>query len=132
MPRSSAGKRTETIFLWLASAVLALGIGLAGLTKFLQPHRWQDLFVSWGYPAWFASVVGIAEVMGAIGLLVPRVAFYAATLLAGIMTAAFLTLLSHPGGPLGRGATPAFYLVLLAAVVALRRKRKEVIAYDLS
>jgi putative oxidoreductase len=117
--------RLLTIALWIATAIPAFGIGLAGLTKFLQPTRWQSLFAGWGYPPAFATVVGVVEIIGAAGLLVPRFALYAAILLATVMIGALVTLLTHPGGPLGWGATPAFYLVLLTALATARWRRKQ-------
>ena len=46
--------------------------------------------------------------------LVPRVAFFGAVLLLGVMVGAFVTLQTHPGGPLGWGRTPLAYIVILS------------------
>ena len=108
------------IGIWVVTALPALGIGLAGGSKFIGANHWRGLFLGWGYPAWASSVVGIAEVAGAIGLLVPRLASYAALGLMVVMIGALVTLLTHPGGPMGWGATPLLYLVLLAIVAAVR------------
>ena len=94
------------------------------MTKFLQPDRWQALFIGWGYAPWFSPVVGVLEMLGAIGLLVPRLAFYAAALLVVVMLGALVTLFTHPGGPMGWGATPLVYLVLLSLIGAARRKER--------
>jgi uncharacterized membrane protein YphA (DoxX/SURF4 family) len=69
-------------------------------------------------------VVGIAEVCGAIALLVPAVALYAATLLAVVMAGALITLLRHPDGPLGWGATPSVYIILLIIIAVCRSRRR--------
>jgi putative oxidoreductase len=114
----------STIMLWTSSVVVALGIGIAGLTKFLQPNRWEPLFTGWGYPAWFSLVVGIVEVCGAIALLVPAIAFYAATLLAVVMAGALVTLLRHPQGPLGWGRTPSVYIILLIIIAVWRSRQR--------
>ena len=116
--------RAPGLLLWAVTALVALGIGLAGAAKFLQADRWRELFTGWGYPPWFSVVVGVIEVAGAVGVLVPQLASYGATLLGVVMLAALLTLLGHPGGPLGRGATPAVYIVLLAVIAASRWRQR--------
>ena len=101
---------------WTLSALIAVGLAIAGAGKFAPGSQWQALFVGWGYPAWFAGVIGALEVVGAVGLLVPGVARYAAPALATIMAGALFTLLTHPGGKMGWGAVPLVYLVLLVAI----------------
>ena len=115
--------RARSILVWALTLLASLGIGLAGLTKFLQAEHWHGLFASWGYPPSFSFFVGAAEVAGALALLVPRVSSFAATLLAMVMLSAAVTLLRHPGGPLGWGMTPLFYLVVLAVVGTYRWPR---------
>lgn len=115
---------SRDVLLWILNVVAALGLGFAGLAKFLQPERWQGLFGSWGYPPAFSFFVGAAEVVGAIALLVPRLSSYAAMLLGVVMVSALLTLLLHPGGALGWVATPCFYLVLLLIVGLYRWPRR--------
>ena len=117
--------RAGRIVLWIVSIVLAIGIGLAGAAKFFAPS-WHELFIGWGYATWFLYVIGTAEVAGAIGLLVPRIASYAAMLLAAVMIGAFVTVRTHPGGKFGGGDTPAVYVVLLASIAAARWKERSV------
>jgi uncharacterized membrane protein YphA (DoxX/SURF4 family) len=123
-PRMVWRRRAGRILLWASTIAIALGIGLAGLAKFLQADRWRLLFDGWGYPTGLSTIVGIAELAGAIGLLVPALAFYAAMLLATVMTGALLTLLRHPGGQFGWGATPAVYIVLLSFVAVARWRQR--------
>lgn len=114
--------KVARILIWAATGITAAGIGAAGLAKFIAPHRWEALFQSWGYPASAASVIGAAEVIGALALLVPRASAYAALLLGLVMTGAIATLLAHREGPLGNGGTPAVYATLLI-IVAIARWR---------
>ena len=107
--------------LWLVTVLEAFGIGAPGVAKFFGT-RWPQLFVGWGYPAWFSYVIGVAEVVGAGCMLVPRLASWAAMLLGVIMIGAAATLLSHPGS-MGWG-TPAVHVVLLSAIAAARWKRR--------
>ena len=110
--------------LWIASVIVALGIGAAGATKLLQPENWRTLFLSWGYPASFSPVAGAIEMCGAIGMLIPAISLYAAALLSAVMVVALATLLRHPGGPMGWGLTPIIYLTLLAIVASGRLRRR--------
>jgi putative oxidoreductase len=112
------------VIVWVFSVVISLGIGVAGITKLHRPNRWEPMFAGWGYPAWFSIAVGVAEVGGAIALLIPGVALYAASLLTVIMVGALITLLRHPGGPFGWGATPAVYVVLLVLIGEIRRRQR--------
>jgi uncharacterized membrane protein YphA (DoxX/SURF4 family) len=116
-------RRVVAVLLWAGTAVVGLGIGVAGAAKFVT-GMWQPLFAGWGYPPRFVAVVGAIEILGCVGLFVPRAAFYAAVSLALIMLGAFITLQMHPGGPLGWGATPLFYLVVLGAIAVLRWRER--------
>jgi uncharacterized membrane protein YphA (DoxX/SURF4 family) len=99
----------------------ALAIGAAGVAKFIPSTPWQRFFVNWGYPPWFALVVGAVEVAGAILALVPRAAFYGAALLASVMMAAGVTLFLHRNVPPGwTPTTNLAYLAVLAAFAAAR------------
>ena len=122
--RPAARGRAVSVLLWILTVFVALGIGAAGVTKFTGATQWRDSFTGWGYPAWFASVIGMAEVTGAIGLLIPRTTVYAAACLMAVMVGALGTLLVHPGGRMGWGATPLVYIVLLAVVVAIRWRER--------
>jgi uncharacterized membrane protein YphA (DoxX/SURF4 family) len=114
-------RRIAHIALWLLSGVTALGIGGAGLTKFIQSANWTHLFTTWGYPAWVSPLIGAVEISAAIALLITPLALYGAAVLAVVMVVALTTLLTHPGGPMGWGMTPVIYLVMLAVIVGGRR-----------
>jgi len=106
---------------WFVTIIEALAMGLAGVAKF-RGSRWQELFVIWGYPEWFSYVIGVAEIVGALGLLAPRVAPWAAGFLGVIMTAATATVLAHPGTLPWRAS--AIHLLLLVFIGVARRPRK--------
>ena len=108
------------VLLWLLTALEAFGLGAPGLAKLVGSGGWQRLFMGWGYPVWFSYVVGAVEVSGALGLLAPRLASYAAMLLGTVMVGALVTLLTHPGSMGWR--TPAVHIVLLTALAVARWK----------
>jgi uncharacterized membrane protein YphA (DoxX/SURF4 family) len=94
-------------------------MGLAGFTKFGNAALlWQGRFAAWGYPAWFAKATGGVEMLAALLLCVPRLALYAACILAVVMLAALCTVLIK-GSDLGWGA--AFVqLMVMSAIAGLR------------
>jgi putative oxidoreductase len=81
--------------LWIVTVLEAAMMGLAGSSKFTGASFWTSSFESWGYPASFAFVIGAVEVAGALLLLAPRLATYAATLLTVIMIGALTTVVVH-------------------------------------
>lgn len=95
------------VLLWIVTVLEAAMMALAGSSKFTGsgPEVWGGMFEGWGYPAWFALVIGGAEFLFALVLLVPRFASYAATVLIAIMIGALVTVLVHesslgPGAPI--------------------------------
>ena len=74
-------------------------------------------FQSYGYPAWFQMFIGICEVCGAIGLLVPRLAFFAALGLLLIMLGALWTVWMA-----GQGVAAPLFVGLALAYVAWARR----------
>ena len=78
------------------------------------------MFVQYGYAPWFMTFIGVSEVLGAIGLLIPRLAALAAVGLSIIMVGAVYTLASHH--EFKQAATPVVVLVLLVAVGYARVK----------
>jgi uncharacterized membrane protein YphA (DoxX/SURF4 family) len=107
----SKGKK---IALWTVSILLCALFLFAGIPKLLQPAKIGPMFVQYGYAAWFATFIGICEVLGAIGLLVQRVAALAAAGLSIIMVGAVYTLVSHHEAK--QAITPLVVFVLLIMV----------------
>jgi len=104
--------RLRTTIHWLARVLVALGVLAAGLSKFSAGSGWAGRFHDWGYAPWFLTVVAVTEIVGAIGLLVPR-AFRVATalLLLVLVGAAGTHLIHHQSLQILR---PAAYLAVLA------------------
>lgn len=113
----SKGKK---IALWTVSILLAAMFLFAGGLKLLHPEEAKPMFVKYGYAAWFAIFIGTCEVLGAIGLLVPRLAAPAAAGLSIIMVGAFFTHATHH--ELSHAVTPLALLVSLIGVGYVRVK----------
>lgn len=113
------GAKVLKVLLWVLTVGAAVGIGLAGGTKFTSSAMWIGLFTLWSYPVWFVYVIGALELSGAVLLLVPRFATYAAVLLGVIMTGAVGTLLMNPGE---LGATPAIGNLVALAIIGFSRR----------
>ncbi len=76
------------------------------------------VFEKVGVGQWFRYVTGLLEVIGAIGLLLPRYSFFAAILLAMVMIGAVVSHLTVLGGsPLA----PIVLLVLTGTIAYLLR-----------
>src|SRR4029077_12508452 len=117
--------KIAAIALWLLGALPALGVGLSGVGKFFPAAHWREYFANWGFPVWFALVIGAAEVSGAVLSWIPRYAVYGAMLLGSIMAGAAVTLQLHRGSPPGWSPrAPIMYLVVFAIVAALRWRER--------
>ena len=113
--------KVRTVLLWLVTFAVAIPMALAGGTKFLPGGMWPELFTGWSYSIPFLYLIGVLEVGGAIALLVPRFATYAATLLAAIMIGAVYTLVANPGE---MGVTPPTVNVVLLTIIAFARREQ--------
>lgn len=107
----------QKIALWVVSILLTCLFLFAGLTKLLTPAK---MLSQWVYAPWFLTFVGICETLGAIGLLIPRLAALAAAGLSVIMVGAIYTLVSHH--MYKELPVPIVVLLLLTAVIYMRRK----------
>ncbi len=116
-------KDKKAIGTWIAVILLALPIGAAGVGKLMGVDMLHQSFKLMGLPEWFGYFIGLCELSGAIGLLVPRLSATAATGILAIMLGAigfhvFFTPLS--------AAVPALVLALMAITVISARKNDSV------
>ena len=100
--------------------LLSLGFLAAAVGKFIPKSGWEARFVVWGYPTWFAPIVGAIEVLGVIGLWIPRTSQPSMLLLAGVMLEASYASLSHP--PIVQAIRPAAFMVLLLGLSITQRR----------
>lgn len=118
--------KARTILLWSLSVLLALLFLMSGSGKLLNGkasdgQTFDREFEHWGYPSWFRFPVGLAEVAGAVGLLVPRLRPYAAGGLFLLMAGAAVTHLRIGEAPYA--AIPLALGALAFAVAWLSRPR---------
>ena len=88
------GQIAKAIVLWIVAVFLALVCLRSGLMKMPGMSGevfWIRDFQRWGYPDWLRIVVGVAELISAALLLIPRVAGYGATIFGIVMLGAIFT-----------------------------------------
>ena len=115
--RPTWARRIGVAALWLLLVLEVLGMGMAGLSKFVQ-DGWANMFEGWGYPRPFTYVIGAAELGGALLLLVPRLTAWMAPMLITIMLGAIYTVLTNETR-LGPGV-PTIHIAVLSILAAWR------------
>jgi uncharacterized membrane protein len=78
---------------WACAIFLAVAFVFAGFLKLQGPSaiRWSDRFVHWGYSANAHYVVGVLEILGGLGVLIPKWRRAAAATLVALMIGALGT-----------------------------------------
>ena len=109
-----AGRRSVAFALWVAQAVLALQLASGGVLKLTGDAAMVDLFTDIGAGQWFRYAVGLIELAGAVGLLIPRLAALGVTALLVGATVTNVAIGVAPWLPL--------VLLLVAATVAYARR----------
>ncbi|MBU6122643.1 DoxX family protein [Hymenobacter siberiensis] len=112
----------RNVIAWILQALLAASFIYAGSQKLMGLDGTMAMFGNLGLPGWFGGFIGVAEVLGGIGLLVPRTVRPAALGLIVIMLGAvFMHATKIPGG-LANGIPAIVTLVLLVIVLVLRSR----------
>ncbi len=117
--RRSPIKLVGTILVWALTILVTLGMGMAGFVKFgaAGGEMWAGMFEGWGYPNGFVYLIGALELGGALMLLIPRFASYAAGLLIVVMLGALATVVIHDD-PLGVTGPIIFFVALTILLLA--------------
>jgi putative oxidoreductase len=86
---------------WTCAIFLAVAFVFVGISKLEGPSagRWTERFVQWGYPANAQYVIGVLEVLGGVGLLMPKWRRAAAATLVALMIGALDTHAVHAEFP---------------------------------
>lgn len=113
------------IGVWIAAVLPALLFLMTGFMKLSGAAEPIANFARWGYPDWFRLVIGTVEVLGAIGLLIPRISWIAAAVLLCNMLGAVVThVRAHD--PVTNVIVDVVVMILLAIVIAERRPKNAV------
>ena len=112
-----AKSKARTITSWILVVPLAGLYALAGVGKLTGSAA--EMFGDWGYPAWFAILIGALELAGGIGLLVPKLLRFAVYGLTIIMFGAMYTHLAN--GETMDVLRPVIFTAFLWLVWWLRR-----------
>jgi putative oxidoreductase len=112
--RRRVGRRALTAL----RVLLAIQFAAGGLMKLGGAASMVTLFADIGVGQWFRYVVGVLEIAGAVGLLIPLVAGVAAVGLTALMTSALVTrVVVLDGTPI----VETLFLVATAAITYHRR-----------
>lgn len=110
--------RPLTIALWVIQILCAAAFLAAATAKLTSQPMMVDVFARLGLGQGFRYVTAMVEVVGAIGLLIPKFAGKAAALLATTMAFALIAHLTRLGGNPG----PAILLLVLTSAIAWVRR----------
>jgi len=108
----------KTIALWIIQIMVAGLFIMMGMGKLTGDPEVVANFTRWGMPDKMYLVIGFFEVLGAVGLLIPRLAGLAAVGLILIMGGAVFTHLTHH--EMGMAIVPLMVLIFLGVIVYLR------------
>jgi putative oxidoreductase len=113
---------TRNIISWVLQVLIGLAFIFSGGNKFLHLTDTVSMFSKMGLPAAITYLVAGGEVLGGIGLLVPRLVRPAAIGLIVIMIgAAYMHATKIPGGLLPKGLPALGLLLGLVLILLLRR-----------
>jgi putative oxidoreductase len=114
---ASSTSRGMNITLWVLQGIMAVGFVLSGSMKLSGSPKALEVFQAMGTAGWMPYVIGVLEILGAIGLLIPRLSGTAASAFVALMIGA---LACH--AIWGGSAVPAVGMLILSTVVAYGRR----------
>jgi len=109
--------KTKNIIGWLLSIILGLAFIMAGGTKLSGQAEMVQNFQKWGLSMTIMYFIGVAEILGAIGLFIPRTRFLAVLGLMAVMIGAIGTHVLN-----GEQFIPPLVLLILLSALAWIRK----------
>ena len=83
--------RAVKVALWALQILLAIMFVMAGLAKLGGDQAMVEMFATIGIGQWFRYLVGVLEIAGAVGVLIPRFSGLAALGLMCLMAGATVT-----------------------------------------
>jgi putative oxidoreductase len=119
MARSSRSRPWyATVLLWTGTVILVIEFLAGGIQKLTEQSSTLRDFAHWQYPLWFMLVIGAVELVGALLILVPPVAFAGAALIVLDMAGGVVTTVRF--GENDR-AVLSLLLLVIAVLIAVAR-----------
>ncbi len=114
--------KTRKIAYWVTTALVAADFLMGGAVNIARPPLVLEGMAHLGYPAYFAVLLGVWKVLGAVTLLAPRFPRLKEWAYAGIFFDVTSAAVSHAvvGDGAGHVLAPLIVLALLVASWALR------------
>lgn len=109
----------KIVISWIAQILLAIFFLLAASGKLIGGPQVIERFRHWGFPDKWYLVIGVLELLGAIGLLIPRITGHAASGLFLLMIGAALTHLINGEGL--QVLRPLIFMTFLSLIIYVRR-----------
>jgi putative oxidoreductase len=117
------GRVVRETLAWILAVLLAVAFTMAGGIKLISRQGMVQEFAQIGFGQWLRYVTGILEVSGAIGVLIPKLRFWASLQIATVMAGATVTNLVILHLP-GTAGLTAVLMALALALAWLRRPRR--------
>lgn len=111
-------RRAGVIALWCLQIATAALLTNAAIAKFTGNEEYTAAFAAFGLGGWFMHLVGVLELLGGLGLLLPRLAGLAAAMLTVMMAGAVASELTVIKG----SAAPAASVLLAVILIAWFRR----------
>jgi uncharacterized membrane protein YphA (DoxX/SURF4 family) len=114
--------KTRRIGYWVTTGLTVLAFALGGVTDLKGGKDIAAGMAHLGYPLYFAAILGVWKLLGAVAVAVPRFPRLKEWAYAGMMFDLTGAAVSHAssGDPIGKVATPLVILLLVLASWALR------------
>jgi uncharacterized membrane protein YphA (DoxX/SURF4 family) len=115
------------IALWIVAGLLALAFLLAGFMKAFRPLDSLKQRMGWvtSVPPWFVRFIGVAEILAAIGLILPAITgiqqWLVAAAAGGLVIVMIGALVVHSGRKEWQNLGGNVVLLLLAAFIVVGR-----------
>lgn len=119
---------------WAATGLVALAFAFGGAMDVAQPPDVVAGMAHLGYPAYFATLIGVWKILGAIAIVVPGFGRVKEWAYAGIVFDLTGAAVSHAasGDPAGNVLTPLVILAIAIASYLLRPESRKLAAAPVS
>jgi hypothetical protein len=115
---------------WAATGLVALAFGFGGAMDVAQPPDVVAGMAHLGYPAYFATIIGIWKLLGTVAILVPGFGRVKEWAYAGMVFDLTGAAASHAvtGDPVGNVLTPLVILAIVVASYLLRPESRKLVS----